>query len=198
MAMSMGSREWDAQAATFDSEPDHGLLDPNVRSAWVDLVMPLMPPAPASILDVGCGTGSLSVLFAQAGHDVHGIDFSERMVAAARAKADAAGVVARFAVDDAQAPSLEPASCDVVLGRHILWALPDPRAALRRWIALLREPGLLVLVEGRWSTGAGLTAVECERLVQPLRQEITITQLDDAALWGRPITDERYLVVSQT
>ncbi len=194
----MGSAEWDVQAARFDSEPDHGLLDPRVRSAWADLIIPLMPPAPASILDVGCGTGSLSVLLAQAGYDVRGIDFSEGMVAAARAKAAAAGVAARFEVDDAQAPSVEPASCDVVLGRHILWALPDPGAALTCWIAALRKPGLLVLVEGRWSTGAGLTAADCELLLQPLRQEFTITQLDDPALWGRAITDERYLVVSHT
>jgi hypothetical protein len=89
------------------------------------------------------------------------------------------------------------ASCDVVLGRHILWALPDPSAALERWIALLRDPGCLVLVEGRWVTGAGLTAAECQRLVRPLRDEVTITRLDDPALWGKPITDERYLLVSR-
>jgi SAM-dependent methyltransferase len=188
--------DWDAQAAGFDDEPDHGLLDPRVRVAWADLIVPLLPPAPASILDVGCGTGSLSVLLARAGHDVHGIDSSERMIAVARAKADAADVAARFEVGDAQAPPAEPASFDVVLGRHIVWALPDPPAALRRWVAILRNPALLVLVEGQWSTGAGLTAAECERLVRPLRQEITITRLDNPALWGGPITDERYLLVS--
>jgi 2-polyprenyl-3-methyl-5-hydroxy-6-metoxy-1,4-benzoquinol methylase len=82
--VSKESLEWDAHAATFDDEPDHGLLDPDVRAAWADLLFPLLPPAPSSVLDVGCGTGSLAVLLAQAGHDVHGIDFSERMVAAAR------------------------------------------------------------------------------------------------------------------
>lgn len=193
----MRSAAWDEQAATFDDEPDHGLLDPDVRAAWADLIIPLLPPAPASILDVGCGTGSLSVLLAQAGHDVRGIDFSERMIAAARTKADAAGVTARFEVGDAQQPAVEPASVDVVLGRHILWALPDPGAALVRWLAALRTPGLLVLVEGRWSTGAGLRAAECERLLRPLREDISVTQLDDPHLWGRPTTDERYLVVSR-
>lgn len=193
----MESQAWDAEAATFDREPDHGLLDPLVRDAWEDLVVPLMPAAPASVLDVGCGTGSLSVLLAQSGYEVHGIDFSERMVAVARGKADKAGVAVRFEVGDAQAPSLQQASYDVVLGRHVLWALADPEAALRRWVALLREPGVLVLIEGHWSTGAGLTAVECERLVQPLRREIMVTRLDDPTLWGKPITDERYLLVSR-
>jgi SAM-dependent methyltransferase len=194
--MSTESIEWDAQAAAFDDEPDHGLLDPAVRAAWANVILPLLPPAPASILDVGCGTGSLSVLLGEAGYDVLGIDFSEQMVAAARAKADAAGVVARFRIADAQAPETDELY-DVVLGRHILWALRDPAEALRRWIALLRKRGLLVLVEGRWSTGAGLTSAECERLIGPLREEISITRLDDQALWGRPITDERYLLVSR-
>jgi len=195
--MTMGPLEWDAQATTFDSEPDHGLLDPTVRGAWRDLLVPLLPPAPASVLDLGCGTGSLSVLLAQAGHRVRGIDFSPRMIASARTKAAAAGVTARFDVGDAHFPDVEPASCDVVLGRHILWALPDPRAAVRRWVSFLRTPGALVLVEGRWSTGAGLTATECEDLVRPFRKEIAVTPLDDPALWGRHITDERYLLVSR-
>ena len=195
--MSTESLEWDAQAATFDNEPDHGMLDPDVRAAWAELIIPLLPPAAASILDVGCGTGSLSVLLAQAGYDVLGIDFSERMIAAATEKAGAAGVAARFEVGDAQAPAVEAASCDVVLGRHILWALPDPSKALRHWMALLRKSGILVLVEGHWSTGAGLTAAECEALVAPLRRELSITPLEDPALWGRPIVDERYLLVSR-
>ena len=195
--MSKESLEWDAHAATFDDEPDHGLLDPDVRGAWAGLILPLLPPAPASVLDVGCGTGSLAVLLGQAGYDVHGIDFSERMIAAAAEKARAAEVAARFEVGDAQAPAVGPASYDVVLGRHILWALPDPSEAVRSWVALLKQPGVLVLIEGRWSTGAGLTAAECERLVRPHREELSTTRLGDPALWGRATTDERYLLVSR-
>lgn len=60
----------DAQSATFDAQPDHGLLDPAVRAAWAQLLLPLMPPAPASVVDLGCGTGSLAVLLAQAGYQV--------------------------------------------------------------------------------------------------------------------------------
>jgi hypothetical protein len=41
-----------------------------------------------------------------------------------------------FRVDDAADPLVEGVF-DVVLGRHILWALPDPPLALERWCACL-------------------------------------------------------------
>jgi SAM-dependent methyltransferase len=189
---------WDDRAATFDDEPDHGLLDPAVRDAWTDLLLPVLPPAPADVIDLGSGTGTLAVLLAQNGYLVRGLDLSERMVAAARAKAAAADVPIDFQAGDAAEPPFAPASGDVVLARHVLFMLPDPTAALERWIGLLRPGGRLVLVEGRWSTGAGLTADECASVVGNVRKEVSITRLDDAALWGHPIDDERYLLVSRS
>ena len=188
---------WDAQAAAFDDQPDHGLRDPQIRRAWADLLLPLMPRTPAAVVDLGCGTGSLSIVLAEAGHRVCGIDISGEMVAAAARKAAAVGVTATFQQGDAQAPPVEPASADVVLARHVLWALPNPLAVLRRWVGLLAPGGLLVLVEGRWSTGAGLTAAECTNLVLAVRADATVVPLTDPALWGGPIDDERYLVTSR-
>ncbi|MCP2244194.1 class I SAM-dependent methyltransferase [Lentzea aerocolonigenes] len=187
---------WDAQAATFDDEPDHGLTDPRVRDAWARLLLPLVPKPRASVADLGCGTGSLSVLLAEAGHVVCGLDFSARMVGAAQAKAASAGVTATFATGDAAHPPYLAASFDVVMARHVLWALPDPAAAVREWVRLLRPDGVLLLVEGRWSTGAGLTSAETQELVLRHRTEAIVTRLDDETLWGQRIHDERYLVLS--
>jgi SAM-dependent methyltransferase len=188
---------WDAHAASFDEQPDHGLRDPAVRSAWTEILLPLLPAAPADVADLGCGTGTLSVLLAQAGHRVRGVDLSGRMLALARDKAAAAGVGVDFEQGDASAPPYPEASCDVVLTRHVLWALPDPDAALRRWVEVLRPGGRLVLIEGRWSTGAGLSAADCRSLVRRHRQEAEVIPLGDPALWGGPIRDERYAVVSR-
>ncbi|MEJ2858735.1 MULTISPECIES: methyltransferase domain-containing protein [unclassified Saccharothrix] len=182
---------WDAQAESFDDEPDHGLRDPSTRRAWADLLLPFIPER-STVADLGCGTGSLSVLLAEAGHDVHGLDFSQRMVERATAK----GSGAVFTRGDAALPPYAEASMDVVLARHVLWALPDPAVALARWVRLLKPGGRLVLVEGRWHTGAGLTAAETQALVRQHRADVEVRRLDDPLLWGGPITDERYLVVA--
>jgi len=52
-------------------------------------------------LDVGCGTGDASIFLARAGWDVTGVDFVERALAKARAKAAAAGARVRFLRGDA-------------------------------------------------------------------------------------------------
>ena len=37
------SELWDAEAATFDDEPDHGLRDPATRAAWLELLTATCP-----------------------------------------------------------------------------------------------------------------------------------------------------------
>lgn len=185
--------DWDDAAASFDDEPDHGLRDPDVRAAWAELLTRHLPPAPCRVLDLGCGTGTLSVLLASLGYVVVGADLSGGMLARARAKASSAGVEVPLVQGDAAAPPVS-GPFDAPVCRHVLWALPDPGRCLARWAALLRPGGRLVLVEGRWSTGAGITAADLlpcvERTLGPARLE----RLTDLRLWGRPIDDERYLL----
>ena len=118
-------------------------------------------------------------------------------VGRARTKCARLSPVPTFAVGDAAAPSLPAARFDVVLSRHVLWAMPDPAAALARWITLLDTGGVLVLIEGRWHTGAGLTARETTELVAGRGRTSTVTPLTDPQLWGGPIEDDRYLCVSR-
>lgn len=53
------------------------------------------------VLDVGCGTGSTSIFFAAKGHDVTGIDFVEKAIQLAQAKAAGKDLSVRFLVKDA-------------------------------------------------------------------------------------------------
>ncbi len=191
------ARYWDQQAAGFDEAPDHGLRDPVARSAWAELLGAHLPSAPARVVDLGCGTGTLAVLLASAGRCVCGLDFSHRMLDRAVAKAASAGVVVEFAAGDAMSPPWPSESFDCVLSRHVLWAMPDPAVALDRWLALLRPSGRLVLIEGRWSTGAGLSAEQLLSLLRDSGRLTTVIELTNPDLWGGPINDERYLLVSE-
>jgi ubiquinone/menaquinone biosynthesis C-methylase UbiE len=71
-----------------------------------------------SVLDVGCGTGTLAIAAQRhvgPSGIVHGIDASAEMVSCARAKAKSAGVNARFECAAAQAPPFADATFDAAL-----------------------------------------------------------------------------------
>ncbi|AWW42729.1 SAM-dependent methyltransferase [Streptomyces sp. AS58] len=189
--------DWDASAAGFDDEPDHGLRDPDVRAAWAERLSRWLPGPARDVLDLGCGTGSLSLLAAEQGHRVTGVDRSRAMVDRARAKL--AGRDAAFLVGDAVAPPVGEQRFDVVLVRHVVWTLPDPGRALRHWRGLVRPGGRFVLVEGVWGTSSpvGIPAERLLALVLPLVGQARVERLsEDARLWGRAVEDERYALVA--
>lgn len=189
---------WDQAAATFDDEPDHGLRSPLVREAWLKRIRNWLPPNPASILDIGCGTGTVSVLLAELGHQVAGIDFSPAMIAQAKAKARAAEQAITFMIMDAARPRLAPRQFDALICRHLLWALPASARVLRVWSELLRPGGRLILVEGCWSTGAGLSAQAIVAALPPAYTGVAVHDLsNEPALWGGSVTDERFAVLAR-
>jgi 2-polyprenyl-3-methyl-5-hydroxy-6-metoxy-1,4-benzoquinol methylase len=182
----------------FDEEPDHGLHDPQVRRAWTELLQAWLPPAPAPILDIGCGTGSLSVVLAGQGYQVTGIDLSPAMLAQAEAKATAQGCSIDFLVMDAAAPQLPVRHFAVIVCRHLLWALPEPALVLQRWIDLLKSNGRLVLIEGYWHTGAGLHAEDLVKILPASFANVSVQNLGDRPeLWNGEVTDERYAIVAE-
>src|SRR5690349_18001728 len=127
---------WNSEAPAFDEAPDHGLRNPGVRAAWRALLLGVLPPAPAAVADLGCGTGTLALLLADEGYAVDALDFSPAMADLAQAKL--AGSTATVRLGDAADPGLAPSSVDVVLCRHVLWALPEPVDVVRRWVSALR------------------------------------------------------------
>ncbi|WP_405766391.1 class I SAM-dependent methyltransferase [Streptomyces sp. NBC_01538] len=194
----MTSTDWDEAAATFDDEPDHGLRDTVVREAWAARLRTWLPDRPADVLDLGCGTGSVSLLAAEQGHRVTGVDLSPAMVEQARAKL--AGRDAVFLVGDAGSPPVGEERFDVVVVRHVLWTLPDPARVLRHWRGLLRAGGRMVLVEGVWGTVSpvGIPAGTLTDLLAPLAADVRVERLSgDARLWGREVEDDRYAVVAR-
>lgn len=189
---------WDDLAGTFDDEPDHGLHAPAVREAWYKLLEEWVGGSQANVFDIGCGTGSLSLLLSQMGHRVTGADWSPAMLVRARAKTVTVEGYTTFFAMDATEPALTAGCFDVVLCRHLLWALPDPERVLQSWAQLLAPGGRLVLIEGFWHTGGGLHAGEIVKALPPSLKDVQVQDLSrQPLLWGREITDERYCVIAR-
>lgn len=188
---------WDEAATTFDNSPDHGLRDLLVRNVWLEQLRHWLPSPPASILDIGCGTGSLSLLMAELGYQVTGIDFSPAMLALAEAKAQAAGQTIRFQLMDAADPQFEKQRFELILCRHLLWIFPDPPTVLQRWTKLLQPMGRLLLIEGFWHTGAGMHAQSVVAALPSSYAHVSVQSLSEhPELWGGSVTDERYALIA--
>jgi SAM-dependent methyltransferase len=138
---------WDEDAATYDKSPAHYPQRPQEQAAWAATLRHLLPAPPAAVLDMGAGTGFLSLLLAAQGYQVTAADFSPGMLARLRAKAADRGLAIRVAETDALHPP--DGRFDAVVERHLVWTLPDPAAALAAWYAAAPD-GRLVLIEGTW------------------------------------------------
>ncbi len=186
---------WDEQAATFDDEPDHGLTDPVTRQAWATLLDAYLTDSHCSVVDLGCGTGSVSILLAQRGHPVLGIDLSPKMVERAADKARLDGLDIEFMAGDVQTAAVPETPYGAVVSRHLLWAVPDPKAVVARWSAPLTDNGLFVAIEGVWDR-AGTPPEEVFSALQMHFQQVEYIDLTgETALWGKEVTDHRYAVV---
>src|SRR5579862_1160316 len=71
---------WDADAPTYDNSPGHHPKSPAVMAAWTAALAQLLPAGSARVLDVGAGTGFLSLIAARLGHKVTAVDLSTQML----------------------------------------------------------------------------------------------------------------------
>ena len=147
-------RWWDADAATYDHTPSHAATDPVEAAAWRAALLRFLPPPPAKVLDVGAGTGAMTLLAAELGFRVTALDLSDEMLGRARLKAAVRGLDVDFHVGSGSEPP--PGPFDAVMERHVLWTTMDPVGTLEAWRRVTTPGGRLVLFEGVWRPGDSL------------------------------------------
>jgi ubiquinone/menaquinone biosynthesis C-methylase UbiE len=106
-----------------------------------------LPPAPATVVDVGSGPGVYAVWLAERGYHVHAIDPVSRHIEQARERAARHGVrLASASVGDARRLDMAASSADVVLLMGPLYHLQERRdrlTALGEARRVLRSGGLV-------------------------------------------------------
>jgi MPBQ/MSBQ methyltransferase len=106
------------------------------------------------VLDVGCGTGVQSLVLAQLGYHVEGIDIADDLIKIARTKLGNGGFTdAHFEHADATSLPFENCVADAVnCCGPTLSFVPEWRTALREISRCLKPRGKLLLeVEGKWT-----------------------------------------------
>lgn len=142
---------WDRGVADYDQLVAHGRLTRTEADAWKAVLARALPPPTTQgklrVLEVGAGTGVMSLLLAELGYELTAMDISRGMLQEARRKAAQRGLQITFEIADAETLPYADGQFDAVFGRHILWTLPHPDKALREWRRVLGPGGSLVLVD---------------------------------------------------
>jgi SAM-dependent methyltransferase len=105
-----------------------------------------------AVLDVGCGTGSTTLAVARrlgADGQSTGIDISEPMIAAARARAERDATPARFILGDAQRYAFEPFAFDAIVSRFGVMFFDDSVRAFANLRGATRAGGELRFIAWR-------------------------------------------------
>ncbi|PWT84742.1 MAG: 2-polyprenyl-3-methyl-5-hydroxy-6-metoxy-1,4-benzoquinol methylase [Blastocatellia bacterium] len=103
-------------------------------------------PGDARIVEIGCGTGQMSLYLARADRLVVGADLARGSLRLAAEAARRFGIDrVQFVETDLFRPGLRTSSFDVVYSSGVLHHTPDPRKAFARIAPLARPGGMIVL-----------------------------------------------------
>ncbi|WP_114579388.1 class I SAM-dependent methyltransferase [Saliphagus sp. LR7] len=210
-AKDLVQQHWNGRASMFDSESQHGIHSEEQHDRWLTVLRESVGTDPCQVLDVGCGTGVVSLLLGELGHDVVGVDFAPAMLDRARTKAHRGDHSIGFHRGDAETLAVPDDAVELVTARHLIWTLPNPHDALHEWKRVVEPGGRILLIEGYWDHSEPWDEYEevhddlpmydgrpPAELAEVLRQrgftDVTHESLVDATLWGREPRHDYYLM----
>ncbi|MCP4446989.1 MAG: class I SAM-dependent methyltransferase [Myxococcales bacterium] len=148
-------------------------------------------PANPQILDLGSGSGvgtrAIAESLAGRGH-VHGLDFSEAMVATAN-KTSAAVKNLSYSHGDATSMPFADASMDFIVANSFLYLVPNREGVLEEVRRVLRKNGRVVFMEPRDEGSFPKAALHATRDLSPLvRSPLSALRMGAAMLAWRTVS----------
>ena len=164
---------WQERARSY-SNGVRGELAGDMRAAWEAILASrtaavrfraIRAGRAPRVIDLGCGPGMFSILFAHMGCAVTAVDFSGNMLDRARENADAEGVSDRisFACEDVADLPFSRGSFDVAVCRNVTWIMEDPVRAYAEWRRVLQPGGKLLVFDANWYRYLVDDDVACKR-----------------------------------
>jgi SAM-dependent methyltransferase len=131
----------------------------------------------ASLLDVACGSGQLGLIAARRGARVTGVDIATNAILAARGRAAAEGLDARFDEGDAEDLPYPDARFDVVASIYGAMFAPRPERVAAELLRVCRRGGTIAM--GNW-TKEGFIG----KMFKTFARFIAPPGMPAPALWG--------------
>jgi ubiquinone/menaquinone biosynthesis C-methylase UbiE len=97
------------------------------------------------VADIGCNAGSQSLLWAELGHRVYGVDINQPLLDLARERALGAGYQIQFLLGSAVSLPLPDRSVDICLAVELLEHVADWKGCLKEFTRVLRPGGVLFM-----------------------------------------------------
>ncbi len=159
----------------------HGFVDYEDECNFIEKIFKTYcEETPRKILDLGCGTGSHPLIFAQRGYQVTGIDMSNVMIEIAKKKAKEANIEADFLVQDMRNIKLtEKFDCATCMfgGFGYLLSYADLVKLFSRLTDHLKEHGLFIFEF--WNIG-GLKPTPYRTWLKRKEKNITLYRMTES------------------
>jgi len=166
-----------SRAATYDRDvtADYGVYDGLVLPWLFDR---LVASRSIRALDLGCGTGGLTVLLARQGLTVDAVDHSPDMLAVAREKVDAEGLSASvtFAESDIRSLEFPDRSFDLVTCQRVLHHVPEADAVISEAARVLKPGGIFFVSDQ--VRGSAVLVAALKPLWHLIRKEQPVDERD--------------------
>ena len=173
------NRTWTVLADNFN-EYVRAELHTSRTEEWVRKIEENAPDRyPLQVLDAGCGPGFFSAVLSKAGHDVTGIDGSERMLEHARRNAEEFGGDPKLIEGDFGQLPFADSTFDLVVSRNVTHIIRDHTAVYGEWHRVLKPGGVLLIFDANW---------HLPYHPGPVRDEAIRRERECLAIYGRGYT----------
>ena len=140
--MSAGAKFWDRAAEKYAASP---VGDPDAFERKKAITREHLTPE-STVLEIGCGTGTLSLEMAPFARHIHAMDISAEMIRIANGKKEAQSATNvtfhQGTLDEAS--HFEPEQLDAVWAYSVLHLVDDRRRTLRALFELLKPGGTFI------------------------------------------------------
>lgn len=156
-----------------------------MESSAVEFLARLPVRAGDRLLDVACGSGQLALLAARSGAKVTGVDIASNSIEAARGRAAADGLDAKFDEGDAEELPYGDEMFDIVATIYGAMFAPRPDRVARELVRVCRRGGTIAMAN--W-TREGFVG----RMLQTIGKFVAPPGMPSPLLWGdEPTVRER-------